>query len=76
MKKMRINEPLDNLYPLPKPVLMRKGIELLLKSNYKGPENILSDLSFPKDDVEILCNLPIGSLNLKTTEPKVKLNIL
>lgn len=73
MKKMRINEPLDNLYSLQKPVLMKKGIELLLKSNHKGPENILSDLSFPKDDVEILCNLPIGSLNLNNTEPTVKL---
>jgi len=73
MKKMRVNEPLDNLYPLQKPVLMKRGIELLLNSNHKKPENILFDLSFPKDDVETLCNLPIGSLNFKNTEPTVTL---
>lgn len=73
MKKMRLNEPLDNVYPIQQPVIMKKSIELLLKAKVKTAEDILFDLKFPREEIEMLCSLERDTLALNQGEPTVRL---
>ncbi|WP_374967371.1 hypothetical protein [Lysinibacillus sp. RS5] len=73
MKKIRLNEPLDNVYPIQQPVIMKKSIELLLKSKVKTAQDILYDLKLPREDIEVLCSLERDTLVLNQGEPTVRL---
>ena len=73
MKKMRKKEPLDDVYPLQTPVLLKKSIELILENKVKNELQLIQEISVPQEYIEMLCNLDKGRLNYKEPEPMVKL---
>ncbi|MBB2483185.1 ImmA/IrrE family metallo-endopeptidase [Bacillus sp. APMAM] len=73
MKKMRTKEPLDDVFPLQKPVVLKKSILMLLENNVKNELQLIQEMSVPQEYVEMLCNLDKGTLNFKEPEPTIKL---
>lgn len=73
MKKMRTKEPLDDVYPLQEPVVLKKSILMLLENDVKNELQLIQEISVPQDYIEMLCNLEKGTLNKKEIEPTIKL---
>jgi Zn-dependent peptidase ImmA (M78 family)/DNA-binding XRE family transcriptional regulator len=73
MKKMRTKEPLDDVYPLQEPVVLKKSIQMLLENNVKNQLQIIQEMAVPQEYIEMLCNLERGTLNYKEPEPTIKL---
>lgn len=73
MKKMRTKEPFDDVYPLQKPVVLRKSILLLLENNIKNELQLIQEMAVPQEFIEMLCNLDKGTLNFKDPEPTIRL---
>lgn len=73
MKKMRKKEPLDDVYPLQQPIVLKKSILMLLDSHVKNELQIIQEMSVPQEFIEMLCNLEKGTLNFKEPEPTIKL---
>lgn len=73
MKKMRNKEPLDDVYPLQEPVVLKKSIQVLLENGAKNELQLIQEISVPQEYIEMLCNLEEGTLNFKEPEPTVKL---
>lgn len=73
MKKMRTKEPLDDVFPLQKPVVLRKSILMLLENKLKNELQLIQEISVPQEYIEMLCNLDQGTLNYKEPEPTIKL---
>jgi len=72
MKKMRTKEPLDDVFPLQEPVVLKKSIQMLLENDVKNQLQLIREMSVPQDYIEMLCNLKKGTLNFKETEPTIK----
>jgi Zn-dependent peptidase ImmA (M78 family)/transcriptional regulator with XRE-family HTH domain len=64
-RKWLKNEPLDDpeMIPLEEPRLLKRAVEVLLKSKRKYLDEILSDLNFDATLIEDFCNLPRGTFN-------------
>lgn len=73
MKKMRTKEPLDDVFPLQKPVVLKKSILMLLENDVKNELQLIQEISVPREYIEMLCNLDEGTLNFKEPEPTIKL---
>lgn len=73
MKKMRKKEPLDDVFPLQEPVVLKKSILMLLESDVKNEQQIIQEISVPQEYIEMLCNLDKGTLNYNEPEPTIKL---
>lgn len=73
MKKMRVKEPLDDVYPLQKPVVLKKSILMLLENDVKNELQLIQEVAVPQEYIEMLCNLDEGTLNYKEPEPTIKL---
>ncbi len=73
MKKMRIKEPLDDVFPLQEPVVLRKSILMLLEKQIKNEMQIIQEMSVPQEYIEMLCNLDQGTLNHNEPEPTIRL---
>lgn len=73
MKRMRVKEPLDDVIPVPEPVVLRKSIQLLLEKKVKNELQIIHESGVPQEYVEMFCNLDPGALNVKDPEATVKL---
>ena len=73
MKKMKKKEPLDDVYPLPMPVVFKKSIMALLNSNLKSGPQIVQEIAMPQKYIEMFCNLKAGTLNSRVSEPKIRL---
>lgn len=73
MKKMRTKEPLDDVYPLQEPVVLKKSILMLLENDVKNELQLIQEMSVPQEYIEMLCNLDQGTLNYKEPEPNVRL---
>lgn len=73
MKKMRKIEPLDEVYPVSQPVVLKKSIEMLIKNQIKNPVQLIQEMSVPREYIEMLCNLDNDTLNYKESEPTIKL---
>lgn len=73
MKKMRTKEPLDDVFPLQEPVVLRKSILLLLENKIKNQMQLIQEMSVPQEYIEMLCNLDQGTLNYKEPEPTIRL---
>ncbi|WP_191559402.1 helix-turn-helix domain-containing protein [Metabacillus idriensis] len=73
MKKMRTKEPLDDVFPLQEPVVLKKSISMLLENNVKNELQLIQEMSVPQEYIEMLCNLDKGTLNFKEPEPTIKL---
>lgn len=73
MKKMRKKEPLDDVFPLQEPVVLKKSILMLLENNVKNENQLIQEMAVPQDYIEMLCNLEKGTLNFKESEPTIKL---
>jgi Zn-dependent peptidase ImmA (M78 family)/transcriptional regulator with XRE-family HTH domain len=70
-RNWRTREPLDNPedIPLEQPRLLRRAAELLLGSNRRHPDEILSDLNLSPSLIEAFYNLPAGTLTSADPEP-------
>ncbi|HUC91977.1 MAG TPA: XRE family transcriptional regulator [Paenibacillus sp.] len=75
MKRMRVKEPLDDVIPVPEPVVLRKSIQMLLDKNVKNELQIIHESGVPQEYAEMLCNLDVGALNVKDPEATVKLAV-
>jgi Zn-dependent peptidase ImmA (M78 family)/transcriptional regulator with XRE-family HTH domain len=73
MKKIRTKEPLDDVTPLQEPVVLKKSILMLLEHDVKSELQLIQEMGVPQEFIEMLCNLPIGTLNYKEPEPTIKL---
>lgn len=73
MKKMRIKEPLDDVFPLQEPVVLRKSILVLLEKQIKNEMQLIQEMSVPQEYIEMLCNLDQGTLNHNEPEPTIRL---
>lgn len=73
MKKIRTKEPLDDVYPLQEPVVLKKSILMLLENDVKNELQLIQEISVPQEYIEMLCNLDKGTLNFKEPEPTIKL---
>jgi Zn-dependent peptidase ImmA (M78 family)/DNA-binding XRE family transcriptional regulator len=73
MKKMKTREPLDDLMPVPKPVVLKKSILMLLEHKLKNELQLIQEMGVPQDHIEMLCDLEKGTLNFKEAEPTIKL---
>ncbi|WP_047154589.1 helix-turn-helix domain-containing protein [Aneurinibacillus tyrosinisolvens] len=73
MKKMRMKEPLDDVFPLQEPVVLRKSILMLLDNNIKNELQVIQEMAVPQEYIEMLCNLEKGTLNFKESEPTIRL---
>jgi Zn-dependent peptidase ImmA (M78 family)/DNA-binding XRE family transcriptional regulator len=73
MKKMRTKEPLDDVFPLQEPVVLKKSILMLLENNIKNELQLIQEMAVPQEYIEMLCNLGKGTLNFKEPEPTIKL---
>ncbi|GED28772.1 transcriptional regulator [Brevibacillus agri] len=73
MKKMRTKEPLDDVFPLQEPVVLRKSILMLLENKIKNELQLIQEISVPQEYIEMLCNLDQGTLNYKEPEPTIRL---
>jgi len=69
-RKWLKNEPLDDpeTLPLEEPRLLKRAVEVLLKSKRKYLDEILSDLNFDATLIEDFCNLPRGTFNQEPYE--------
>ncbi len=76
-KNWRTNEPLDNTLTTASPSLLKNAIEALLTNNVFTPNELMKELEneglpMRSSEVEILLNLPQGTLNTSvTTEPNI-----
>ncbi|MGE7094401.1 helix-turn-helix domain-containing protein [Lysinibacillus sp. NPDC048646] len=73
MKKMRTKEPLDDVFPLQEPVVLKKSILMLLENDVKNELQLIQEVSVPQEYIEMLCNLDKGTLNFKEPEPTIRL---
>ena len=70
-RKWLKNEPLfddPGILPLEEPKLLKRAVEVLLKSKRKHLDEILSDLNFDATLIEDFCNLPRGTFNQEPYE--------
>ncbi len=63
MSKMRTQEPLDDILPVESPAVLRKSIDLPLKTEVILPKDILREVSLSRTTVERLCGLTAGDLD-------------
>lgn len=63
--KMRSKEPLDDVIPVPKPILLNKGIKMLLQDNFKNELQIINESGVPREFIEMLCTMEKDHLNLR-----------
>ncbi|MEH6986580.1 MULTISPECIES: helix-turn-helix domain-containing protein [Bacillales] len=73
MKKIRTKEPLDDVFPLQQPVVLKKSILMLLENNVKNELQLIQEMAVPQEYIEMLCNLNRGTLNFKEPEPTIRL---
>lgn len=73
MKKFRTKEPLDDVFPLQEPIVLKKSILMLLENDVKNELQLIQEISVPQEYIEMLCNLDRGTLNFKELEPTIKL---
>jgi Zn-dependent peptidase ImmA (M78 family)/DNA-binding XRE family transcriptional regulator len=73
MKKMRTKEPLDDVFPLQEPIVLKKSILMLLEHDVRNELQLIQEMGVPQEFIEMLCNLPKGTLNYKEPEPTIKL---
>ena len=55
-------EPLDDMFPVEEPQLLRRSFEILVSEGVRSPEQISTELQVPAADIEDLCGLPHGFL--------------
>lgn len=62
---MRKKEPLDDILSVPRPMLINKAVDMLLKANILRPKDIIEadGLNLTQEIVEYLLNLEKGTLN-------------
>lgn len=73
IKKIRINEPLDDVLPVQDPTVLKRSINLLIANKLKSEIQIIHEVGIAQDFIEMLCGLDKGSLNTKDPEPLIRL---
>lgn len=69
----RLREPLDNSIPIEKTRTLNKAINLLLSHKVQTVEQILDALQLSANEIEILCNLTKGTLDIDNKTPSLRL---
>jgi len=59
MKKMRTKEPLDDVFPLQEPVVLRKSILMLLENKIKNELQLIQEISVPQEYIETTTSLSL-----------------
>jgi Zn-dependent peptidase ImmA (M78 family)/DNA-binding XRE family transcriptional regulator len=78
-RKMKTREPFDDVIKRAQPSLFKQSIELLLKNNVIGPEEIVSKLNYNSRFIEELLNLPSNMLaitSIKKDEKVISLKVV
>lgn len=65
MQKIRKVEPLDDSLPVPNPSLLADSLKMILERRVQTPEQLEDALRLNLADVECLCGVPAGFLDLK-----------
>ncbi|WP_425057598.1 hypothetical protein SCACP_21140 [Sporomusa carbonis] len=65
-------EPLDDEIEQEEPLMLKQACELIIENNIKSRNQFIDDISFPRQDIEALCNLERNYL-LETGVPKLKI---
>ena len=73
MKRYRKKEPLDDVYPVSRPTVLKRSIEMLLEHNVKSGLEIIYETGLPQDVIEMLCNVEPGVLSKRDSEVEIKL---
>ncbi|MDV2581686.1 XRE family transcriptional regulator [Alkalibacillus haloalkaliphilus] len=73
MKKYRKREPLDEVFPVSKPTVLKRSIELLLDNEVTTGLDLIHDISLPQDLIEMLCGLEEETLNKNKYEAEIRL---
>lgn len=73
MQKMRKKEPLDDVFPLQKPVVLKKSVMMLLEKKIKNKLQLIQEMGVPQEFIEMFCNLEKGTLNYNEPEPTIRL---
>jgi Zn-dependent peptidase ImmA (M78 family)/DNA-binding XRE family transcriptional regulator len=68
-KKIRTNEPLDDIIPIEHPVLFKQAFSLILKSGKETISSIKWKIGLNGDKIEMLSSLPLEMLEKKIEEP-------
>lgn len=66
-RKWRTNEPLDDVFELEQPKLIKQAVELLIKSGKKTASDICNEMRVNQSTIEKLCNLPENFLSTRTS---------
>lgn len=75
-RKWRATEPLDDSTPAEKPTLIGNSIKMLIEENVRTKEQLVKDLSLYPQDIENICELPLGYLrNGNDSESQLRLKI-
>lgn len=69
----KLYEPLDDEIPDEKPKVLNKAINMLIDHKVQSVEQILDSLKLPVKEIEMLCNLPEGSLGVEKKIPTLRL---
>ncbi|MEO2601360.1 helix-turn-helix domain-containing protein [Clostridium butyricum] len=79
-KGWRVKEPLDDLIVTPKPVLLKRAIDMLTTNDVMNETEIVSELSnygmaLNADDIEMLLSLDKGRLRCNDTNNNIVINL-
>lgn len=72
-RKWRTKEPLDDVLPIEKPLLLTRCVEALLNSAGFNKEDILIKFGLSHTDIQTLCGLPDEIWNPKVKKPKLRI---
>ncbi|WP_025681784.1 helix-turn-helix domain-containing protein [Paenibacillus massiliensis] len=72
-KNQLMNEPLDDVLPFENPSVLKQAIEALIDHKVKTKQDIVSELCFPHDEIEVLANLESGYLMQKDSAKVIQL---
>lgn len=64
-KKMKMFEPLDDIMELEQPRLLNQSIRLILENGVCDSREIINEIKIPIEEIEKLCNLPKGLLDME-----------
>ena len=79
-KGWRVKEPLGDLIVTPKPVLLKRAIDMLTTNDVMNETEIVSELSnygmaLNADDIEMLLSLDKGRLRCNDTNNNIVINL-
>lgn len=69
-----VKEPLDIELPFEEPTALKQAVTALVDYNVKTKQDIISEICFPREEIETFANLENGYLETKDTSNVIQLN--